>query len=302
MSEQTNSMMPSSTPEAAPEALIEKAAQELAPTPKVEPKQEEIDYSSRFAALSRREKQLIEREKRLKDVEVKAKDSDSKLQSWETRKAELKKNPDLIFEEIGMSFEDLVSFKLGVQEEAEKKNLDPNELYKKIKADLEAELQNKFKEKEDSELKAKEEAEIQKSAQIIESFKKDIEDTIKSQTDKYEIINYQGDYNLVYEVIENYFNEHNEVLPLEEAANHVESYLEELVEGATKLKKIQSKFAPKVETPTQPTSKASEISKAIDNTPKTLSNSLQSSSSTSLSGPIDIEESKRRAAALLRWK
>lgn len=280
------------------DASAEKLVQEL---PKVEAapeKKEEMDYSSRFAALSRREKQLVERERRLKDIESKNKTLESTVQTWETKKQEFKKNPDLIFEEIGMSFDDLVNFKLGIKEEAEKKDLDPNELYKKIKQDLEAELENKLKAREDEALKLQQEAEQKQNAQVIENYRKEIVDTIRSQNDKYELINYQGNYDLVFDVIEQYYNEHEELLPLDQAADHVEQYLEGLVDGATKLKKFQSKLAPKVVT--QP-EEAGKTEPAIDSKPKTLSNSLNSSSPSSSSASIDPEESKRRASALLRW-
>ncbi len=272
---------------------------DLAPAPKVEEKKEEQDYSSRFAALSRREKQLIEKERKLKEIESKYKDKDSNYQSWEEKKAKFKANPDSIFDEVGMSFDELINYKLGLNaEEAKPEN--PNDMYKKLKAELENEVESKLRAREEAEQKARAEAQERENAQTIENFKSELVDTLKSQSDKYELINYQGNYDLVFDVIQQYFDEHEEVLSIDKAADHVESYLESLVEGATKLKKFQSKLAPKAE-PTQVPESAAKTAPAQESLPKTLSNAMNSQNSSFNREPISIEESKRRAAQLLRW-
>jgi len=261
-------------------------------------KTEEVDYSSRFAALSRREKQLIDKERRIKEMESKYKDNDSNYKSWEEKKANFKKNPDSIFEEVGMTFDEMVNFKLGIA--AEEKVPGPDDMYKKLKLELEQDFDSKAKAKEELEQKTKKEAREQQNAQTIENFKTEIVETVKRQADKYELINYQGNYDLVYDVVQQYFNETEEVLSLEQAADHVEAYLESLVEGATKLKKFQSRFAPKSETQ-QPIEGAFKTNPGQEQTPKTLSNALTSQNSSYNGESVSVEESKRRAAALLRW-
>jgi len=297
-SQPVNSMMPSSTPATEEVKVVEQPNPEKSQEPAST--KEEQDFSSRFAALSRREKQLIEKERKLKDLESKYKDKDSNYQSWEEKKAKFKTNPDSIFEEVGMSFDELVNYKLGLATKEEEKANDPDAMYKKLKADLQAELEAKEKAKVEAEEKARQEREQQENTQIIESFKSELVETIKKNADKYELINYQQNFDLVFDVIQQYFDEHEEVLPIDQAADHVESYLESLVEGATKLKKFQSKFAPKAE-PTQVPESATKTNQGQDNTPKTLSNSLNAQNSSFNREPISIEESKRRAAQLLRW-
>ena len=266
--------------------------------PKIEEKKEELDYSSRFAALSRREKQLMERERKLKEIESKYKDNDSNYQSWEDRKQKYKQNPDAIFDEIGLSFDELLNHKLGLNKE-EVSN-DPDSMYKKLKADLQAEIEAKERAREEQQLKLQKEREEQENTEVIESFKSELVDTLKKNADKYELINYQGNYDLVFDVIQQYFTDHDEILPMDQAADHVESYLESLVDGATKLKKFQNKFAPKMES-SQPSNGAPTTNSAEDKMPKTLSNALNSQNSSFNDKPLSIEESKKRAAALLRW-
>ncbi len=273
----------------------------VAPTtpPTEAPKQDNStdEFSSKFAALSRRERQLLEKEKKLKQIEEESNKRAQSAQSWEERIKKFKQNPseiDNLLQEAGLSFDDYVNFKLGIQ--PEEKKLSPDEMYEKLKSEME---QN-FKKLEEEKKQAAE----AENAQIIENFRGEIESYLTKNADKYELINYQGDFNLVFDVIEEYYNTNGEVLEIEEAANHVERHLEELVDGATKLKKFASKFAPKTENvPTQSDS-AKEIAEAVEEkkaASPTLSNSLNGSNSSYKTPALSIEESKKRAASLLRW-
>lgn len=277
---------------AAPAA--ESAPQEAKPS---EPQQSD-DFSAKFAALSRRERQLLEREKKLKQIEEENNQKFQKATSYEDRLKKVKQNPaelDNILSEAGMTFEEYVNFKLGI--ESEKKELSPDEMYNQLKKEME----ENFKKIEEEKLKAEE----AKNTQIISDFKNDIESFITKNSDKYELINYQGDTQLVFDVIEEYYATHGEVLDIEEAANHVEKHLEDLVDGATKLKKIASKFAPKAESIQPQLESAPKIEQAFEEKKKvaspTLSNELNGSNSSTKNPVATLEESKKRAAQLLRW-
>jgi hypothetical protein len=275
------------------EQVVEQAQTEQKPQEieAKEPEKQQDDFSTKFAALSRREKQLLERERKLKAMEEEITGKSSKLSQWEERKKLFKENPDELFNEIGLSFEDIVNKKLGI--EPEEKQLTPDEVYKK----LQAELESKFKKLEEEKQKQIEE----ENAQILSNFKNDIESYLTKNADKYELINYQKDFDLVFDVVQEYFDQNGEVLSIEVAADHVEKHLEDLVSGATKLKKIASKFAPKIEN--QPDLKSAiETDKAKDKkVAPTLSNELNSRSSTTKGPAISLEESKKNAARLLRW-
>jgi hypothetical protein len=299
MSEAIASMVPSSAP-AAVNAESAPKAEEALKNPAQEAQKEENDYSSKFAALSRREKQLVERERKLKEIESKYKDKDSNYQSWEERKTKFKENPDSMFDEIGMSFDELINRKLGITEETPKE-LTQDEIYKKMQSDIMSEIEGREQKKREETEKLQLEAQEAENAQTISTFKSEIESSVKSQSDKYELINYQGNYDLVFDVVQQYYAEHDEILDIDTAAEHVEQYLESLVEGATKLKKFQSKFAPKAE-PSQRQERVQETThRAQDQMPKTLSNAMNSQTSSYNSEPMTLEESKRKAAALLRW-
>jgi hypothetical protein len=283
-------------PKAQPANLSAPKKEETKEIEKVAPK-EDLNYSSKFAALSRREKQVLEREKKFKEQELSYKQQLEKVNGWESRKAELKKNPDLIFEELGMSFDDLINLKLGITPEP--KVEDPNERYTKLEKEMREEMQ-KLKEEREGEKKAKQVEFEAQDAQILDSFKNDIKNVVTSQADKYELINYQNDFDLVFDVIEEYYNVHGEILDTATAADKVEEYLENLVEGVTKLKKFSTKFAPKSE-PQAPVKEAPKTEQVKDQKPKTLSNNLNATSSNYKLDGLGIEESKKKAATLLRW-
>ena len=266
-------------------------------TPEPEVKADGPDLSSQFAAISRRERALLERERKLKQQEEELTNKSSGLNSWEEKKKRFKTNPDELLSEAGLTFDDFLNSKLGIVDEA--KPMTADEMYKKIKEEMEQNFS-----KLESEKLAAIEAE---NAQVLGNFKLQIEDFVKTNTDKYELINYQGDANLVFDVIQEYFDLNGELLSLEQAADHVEKHLEDLVDGAVKLKKFAKKFAPPAPTPQPESKREPELAVAVKDKPTaaptpTLSNSMTSSNVITLSPTMDVEESKRRAAALIKWK
>jgi hypothetical protein len=276
-------------------AKAPESAPQTEPTQPILPeKKPEDDFSSKFAALSRREKGLLEKERKIKAMEEELNGRSGKVNSWEERVKGLKQNPaafDDLLSEAGISFEDYLNNKLGIQ--SEEKQLTPDEMYKKLKEEMEGNFKKLEEEK-------KQQIEAQ-NAQTIDNFKTEVSDFITTNADKYELINYQGDFDLVYNVVEEYFHKEGEILSIQDAADLVEKHLEEIVDGANKLKKIASKFAPKVEV--QPKLEVAPKPEAVRE-PKispTLSNDLNSKSSTSSNPTVSIEESKKRAAQLLRW-
>lgn len=282
--------------------ISSESSQNLEQTPKSDPNLEvkppQVDeFSSKFAALSRREKQLLEKERKLKQYEEESNQKLSKASSWEQRIKSLKENPnelDNILSEAGLTFDQYLNKKLGIEEQ--EPQLSADEMYKKIKAEMEENFK-KLQEEKEKAIEAE-------NAQVIDNFQNEIKSFIKTNSDQYELINYQGDFGLVFEVVEEYYNQHGEVLSIKDAADHVEKHLEDLVDGATKLKKIASKFAPKTESSTKSESAPkidAEIRESIKSASPTLSNDLNSQNSSYRTPVLDLEESKKRAAQLLRW-
>lgn len=261
----------------APQAAEPEKAQVEEPA-KPEVKKEDEPLSVRFAALTKREKNLQEREKQIKEME-------SKFKNFELTKETVRKSPKEALESIGLSFEDFTKAYLD--------QLDGKE-HKPSVEDKVQELYAKIEAKEQAEREREEQAKKDAEAAAIENFKSQVKEFVAKDVEKYELINEAGLYDEVFNVIEEYYNETGEILSTEKAAEHVENHLYE--EGQKLLK--AKKFAPKVPEPEKPQEKSS-LSTTLTNkqTPATTVSSVVGGGKL-----LSNEESIARAAALLKFK
>jgi hypothetical protein len=96
-------------------------------------------------------------------------------------------------------------------------------------------------------------------------------------------------------VTEQYFEQHNKVLTPSEAADKVEAYLEGEAKKLLGVKKLK---------PRESEQRVNELVERQINPQKqnfTLSQELHASPQARQYVPVDIEESKARAAAMLKW-
>ena len=143
--------------------------------------------------------------------------------------------------------------------------------------------------KEDAEIAYKEEQESleaqNKETRAVEDFKTNIESHIQENLAEYELVNANEASDLVYDVIEQHFNETERVLDIKDAAEAVESYLMEEAEKFMKLNKIKGLQEQQI--------KPEEL---FRESPTTLSN-VQSAQTPKLADrKLSIEESKQSAA------
>ena len=249
------------------------------------------DFAKKFAALSRREKDIRTREQeyeaRLAELNAK---TDALLQKEEQpseQKEELpleyriRRNPLKVLEEMGFGYDKLTELALNDGK------LPPEMQMKLMKEELESDYKTKFEQLEEK-LKAKEvqEQEAQLNT-VVENFKKEITDLVSSDTEKYELINASDSQELVFDIISQHYEETNRILPIEEAAQAVEDHLLEEFKKYSDLKKLSSGTEAK-----EP--------EALRQSP-TLSNDLSAQSVNSTDKKLSPEESKARAAAMLKW-
>ena len=116
-----------------------------------------------------------------------------------------------------------------------------------------------------------------------------------NDNDKYELIRANDAVDVVYEVIEQHYNETQRILSKEEAADQVEAYLEEEVEKLLNLNKVKSKTGALEASPKSEPTTPQKVQKA-----PTLSNAHSATASNS-SRPLTREESVATAASLLKW-
>ena len=263
-----------------------------------EPKKED-PLSQKFAALSRKEKQLRLKEK---ELDTRFKDMETKLKSLETPKApeaakeevaleiRMRKDPIGTLKSLGYDMNKLAELtlndgKLPIETQMQ---LMREEMQAEYKKEIET-LRNE-KQQEQEQERAK------KDTQLIEDYKNEITEFISSNNEKYEYIAATQNEELIYDTIIEYHKEHGTVLSNEEAADLVESYLEEeaknVFEKTKKAKRILG--VQEVKQETKPSSKPLSS--------PTLTNGAASQVPTSQKPLMSNDESLREAAKLIRWQ
>lgn len=244
-------------------------------------------FAARFAALTKRERSIQEREKALK-----AREGDADYIAFKKARENAKLDPIGLLKAHGWDYDAVTQFVLGDNK------LTPEQQIARLQEQMELDK------------KAREDAEAAKArdadAAVLDGHKRAIAEHVKANTERYELVSLQEDgAELVLSVIEQHWeatggNDGGQILSIDEAAAAVEDYLEKQAqERVLKAKKFQPKTAP-VTTPaaTAPTTPPTTTP------PPTLTNrSVTGATPVDAIDPntLSDEESKRRAASLLRW-
>ena len=281
------------------ENAVKKAADENKEEDADKKVEEQDPLSKKFAALSRREKSIREREKaleqRMNELEQRLKSQSEPTQSKQAEEQEepldslIRKNPMKALEKYGWDLNKLAESVLsdGKLPMDMQLQLMREELKKEMMSETDS-LRKKLEEKEELER-------TQKDQQIITEYKDEISSTVNSNAEKYEFIIATDNQEMVYDTINEYHATHGEILPIEEAAELVEAYLEEQARGVfEKTKKAKSYLQPAA----QATKPNTQTSKA--NSP-TLTNEAAGTVPSSEKPYLSDEESLREAAKLIRW-
>ena len=240
------------------------------------------NFDRKFAALSRKERDIRARETELAELEEKFRSMEQEPEvPLEHR---LRSNPLKVLEELGLGYETLTDLALNDGK------LTPDMQMQLIKDELEADYQAKFQELERrlEEKDAKDQDEKYNS--ILSGFMDEIKNHVASD-DKYELIQANDASDVVYEVMEEHYEESGNILSIQEAAEAVESYLEEEAEKLLKLQKIQSRLS------------GNELESGDDyrQSQITLSNAHAAQANQRVGRKLSDEESKRAIAQMLKW-
>ena len=263
------------------------------------------NWDKKFAALSRKEKDVRAREtqveEKLAEINAKLADLEAKSQPIKIEpevepeiplEYRLKKDPIKTLEELGMPYETLTQMVLndGKLPVDAQMRLMKEELERDYKTKFE-ELNNKLAEKEQQELEREKQNEETKYNEVITNFKSEINELVDG-SEEYELIKLNEAYDLVYDVIEQYYEKNGEILDKKEAADQVESYLlDELTKIQEKSQKLKNRVSV-AETPTAQTQRQSP----------TLSNSLAATGATPKPNRmLSREESIAQLANQIKW-
>ena len=258
-----------------------------------EPKEEgssQDKFASKFAALSRKEKALRDKEA---EYQSKFEEMERRLAEYESKEKEpevdweqlFRRDPLRALEEAGMGYDKLTELALNDGK------LTPEMQLAAMREEIEGDYQRRFEELENK-LAEKEKAEEEAYYNSVqENFQEEIGNFVAQNQEKYELIEASQANDLVYDVIEEHYNETGNVLNIEEAADAVESYLEEEAHKFMKLKKISARLG------VDPKELLQEQDSQV-----TLSN--DHSAQVQYDGAnrmLSNEESKARAAKMLQW-
>ena len=245
-------------------------------------------FASKFAALSRKEKALRDKEA---DYQSKFEDMERRLAEYEAKNKEpevdweqlLRRDPLKALEEVGLGYDKLTELALNDGK------LTPDMQLAAMREEIESDYRRKFEELE-GRLTEKEQAEQEAYYDSVqENFHNEINNFVEQNQDKYELIEASQANALVFDVIEEHYNETGRVLDIGEAADAVESYLEEEAGKLMKLKKISSRLG----VDPRELEELEQVTLSNDHSAQ-----VQYDGASRL---LSEEESKARAARMLQW-
>mgnify|MGYP003134282773 FL=1 len=250
------------------------------------------DFSRKFAALSRREKEIrakeVEYDKRIAELEERLGSFGKKPEPEPELPIEyrLKKDPLRALEDMGLSYDKLTELALNDGK------LTPEMQMRLMREELEGDYRKKFEELENRLIEKEKSDEQRRYDDIQRGFQNEIEDFVESNADRYELIKANEANDIIYDVIEEHYNDTGRILDIEEAAEAVENYLEEEAEKLLSLGKLRSKFGIENDFEQEESPRQSQV---------TLSNAMSAQANERVGRKLSDEESKALAAKMLKW-
>ena len=250
------------------------------------------DFSRKFAALSRREKEIrakeVEYDKRIAELEERLGSFGKKPEPEPELPIEyrLKKDPLRALEDMGLSYDKLTELALNDGK------LTPEMQMRLMREELEGDYRKKFEELENRLIEKEKSDEQRRYDDIQRGFQNEIEDFVESNADRYELIKANEANDIIYDVIEEHYNETGRILDIEEAAEAVENYLEEEAEKLLSLGKLRSKFGIENDFEREESPRQSQV---------TLSNAMSAQANERVGRKLSDDESKALAAKMLKW-
>jgi len=246
------------------------------------------DFSRKFAALSRKEKEVREREaeyeRRIAELEHKFTAKEPQKEPEIPFDVQLRQNPLKALESVGLSYDKLTELALNDGK------LTPEMQMKLMREELETDYKSKFEDLENRLVEKEKGLEEQRYEDIKLGFQNEIESFVNSNGEEYELIKANEANDVVYDVIEEHYNETGKILDIREAAQAVENYLEEEASKLLNLGKIRSKFNP-----------GNNEQEPLRQSQVTLSNAHSAQANERVARKLSEEESKSAMAQMLKW-
>jgi len=260
----------------------------------VSPTKIEEPASAKFAALSRKEAAIVKRDQELKARDKSYGEREAKIAE---RESKIKRSEELWDKDVfaalearGYTYQKLTDLLLSGESVAPESK-DPAIVAKKTIDDFKKEMAQQKADSEAAQKKAQEDADNKQKADLEaawEAYKQEINEHIDANKDDYELISLYGQQSLVADTVNEFYEKNKRVLSVKEASDLVENYLVDEAKKALGSKKLGTKS-------TEAPKKSEEP--RIQGT-KTLNNSMQPTSASTLPVKDDTDRMKRALAAL----
>ncbi len=192
--------------------------------------QDSGEFDKKFAALSRKEKALRDRELELEKKYGGDKEKELPLER------RIRANPLKALEELGLDYDKLTELALNDG------RLTPDMQMKLMREELENDYKDKFNSLEQR-INAKEKMEEEaKYDAVKQGFVGEINSFVNENRNDFEYVAHNEATDVVYDVIEEHYNETGRILDIKEAVQAVESYLEEEAEKLLNLGKVKNRL------------------------------------------------------------
>ena len=207
----------------------------------LEPEKQETNdnFAQKFGALSRRERELRQREASFKEREAKL---EAQIESMREQimgefKEQLRTNPLQLLNDNEITFDRLTEMQLNDGKPTTEMQLAA------IENKLRKEYNDKIRELEDAYNNDKQVQAEEHYNQVIDDFVGELENFVNTSQDddgtpKYELIQANNAVDLVFDVIDEHYSQHEKILSKEAAADMVEAYLEEEAKKLLSTKKL----------------------------------------------------------------
>ena len=269
--------------EASAPAEAQVAAPEVAPAP-VEPPKQERPGVDRFAALARKEAELVRKQQAFRTQQAEIARQADEVRAFQSFRQQAKTNPLEALKALGLTYDDVTNFVLNDNKPTPE--LEIGSLRQEIES-----LKRTTAEERQRMVEEQRRAAMTEQQQIVEAFREEVGEYVAQHADTYELTSLYGGSSLVADVIEEHFRQTNKLLTIPEAAKLVEEHYEDLARKAQATKKFAATQ--------QKVAQAQEVAQpAVPRTGPTLTNNLSASAATSTKQPRT--EADRVAAALAR--
>lgn len=266
--------------------------------PPKEPEKKEDRASGKLQTLVRREKIALQKEQAAKIKEAEVERKTQELQAREARLREFETiketNPKKALELLGLNYQDLTMLELNDGQ------LTPELQVKKVEEKFDSYLKDQ-KAKADAQAETDKQTALKQEQQVISDFQREIHSFITENAKKYELTQFEGQYQLVYDVIDGHYNRTidpntglGKIMSLNEAADKVELYLKGKYAKAKELESVKSLWA---QTPNQP-AKPKHV--PIPKPTRTLNNNMSATPQRPRTSVLTDEERIQKAIAYAR--